>query len=193
MKYPLLLCALGAASLPAMAVSPAWDYVQATYVQADIESPVGDFKPKGVIPYISKKITDDIFVAGSYSQIDDTWQGVDMDVTQGTAGVGYRYGLNQTTDVYGILSYEYADIEYASALGTLTTDDDGYGLTAGVRSMVMPNVELKGSVRYIDTTDSTTSVNVGADYLISPEFAVGLNYDMGDDVDVFGVNARYNF
>lgn len=60
--------------------------------------------------------------------------------------------------------------------------------------MVTDNIEVRGAVKYIDLDeDDDTSVLVGADYFLSPMFAVGLSYETSDDLSTFGINARYNF
>lgn len=105
-------------------------------------------------------------------------------------GLGYRYALSNKTDLYGIASYEDVEVSGSGA----SESEDGYGLTAGARSMVMDNIELRGAVKYIDTdSGSDTSLPIGGDYFFSPAFAVGISYETSDDLSTFGLNARYNF
>ncbi|HAM19892.1 MAG TPA: hypothetical protein DCP70_15330, partial [Alteromonas macleodii] len=109
-----------------------------------------------------------------------------------SAGVGYRYGLTQNTDFFGEVTYEYVnlDIELDSISGE---DDNGYGITAGIRSMLSEQFELRGAIRYIDIEDDETAFEIGADYFFTPQLSFGATYVIADDVDLLGVSARYTF
>ena len=109
-----------------------------------------------------------------------------------SAGVGYRYGLTQNTDFFGEVTYEYVniDVELDSISGE---DDNGYGITAGIRSMLSEQFELRGAIRYIDIEDDETAFEIGADYFFTPQFSFGATYVIADDVDLLDVSARYTF
>ena len=72
-------------------------------------------------------------------------------------------------------------------------DDNGYGITAGIRSMLSEQFELRGAIRYIDIEDDETAFEIGADYFFTPQFSFGATYVIADDVDLLGVSARYTF
>ena len=190
MKRTLLALALGVVSINAFAAAPSWDYVQAGYVSTDFDDADIDFKPSGFSLSGAKLLGENVFVTGTYSQQSDDIFGVDIDLDMASLGLGYRYGLTQNTDFFGVVSYENIEISGAGE----SEDDNGYGLTAGVRSIVTDSVELRGAIRYLDIADDGDTFFVaGADYFFSPQFAIGVSYETSSDLSFFNVNARYNF
>ena len=191
MKRTILASIFGALSLNTFAASPSYDFVKAGYVQADIED-AGDFEPTGFQIQGFKSLNENVYLTGRYGQLGEDVSGVDIDLDYASAGVGYRYGLTQNTDFFGEVTYEYVniDVELDSISGE---DDNGYGITAGVRSMLSEQFELRGAIRYIDIEDDETAFEIGADYFFTPQFSFGATYVIADDVDLLGVSARYTF
>jgi opacity protein-like surface antigen len=191
MKRTILASIFGALSLNTFAASPSYDFVKAGYVQADIED-AGDFEPSGFQIQGFKSLNENVYLTGRYGQLGEDVSGVDIDLDYASAGVGYRYGLTQNTDFFGEVTYEYVnlDIELDSISGE---DDNGYGITAGIRSMLSEQFELRGAIRYIDIEDDETAFEIGADYFFTPQFSFGATYVIADDVDLLGVSARYTF
>ena len=191
MKRTILASIFGALSLNAFAASPSYDFVKVGYVQADIED-AGDFEPTGFQIQGFKSLNENVYLTGRYGQLGEDVSGVDIDLDYASAGVGYRYGLTQNTDFFGEVTYEYVniDVELDSISGE---DDNGYGITAGIRSMLSEQFELRGAIRYIDIEDDETAFEIGADYFFTPQFSFGATYVIADDVDLLGVSARYTF
>ncbi|MFD3391159.1 outer membrane beta-barrel protein [Alteromonas macleodii] len=191
MKRTILASIFGALSLNTFAASPSYDFVKAGYVQADIED-AGDFEPSGFQIQGFKSLNENVYLTGRYGQLGEDVSGVDIDLDYVSAGVGYRYGLTQNTDFFGEVTYEYVnlDVELDSISGE---DDNGYGITAGIRSMLSEQFELRGAIRYIDIEDNETAFEIGADYFFTPQFSFGATYVIADDVDLLGVSARYTF
>jgi opacity protein-like surface antigen len=191
MKRTILASIFGALSLNTFAASPSYDFVKAGYVQADIED-AGDFEPSGFQIQGFKSLNENVYLTGRYGQLGEDVSGVDIDLDYASAGVGYRYGLTQNTDFFGEVTYEYVniDVELDSISGE---DDNGYGITAGIRSMLSEQFELRGAIRYIDIEDDETAFEIGADYFFTPQFSFGATYVIADDIDLLGVSARYTF
>ncbi|AMJ97432.1 hypothetical protein AVL55_04210 [Alteromonas macleodii] len=191
MKRTILASIFGALSLNTFAASPSYDFVKAGYVQADIED-AGDFEPSGFQIQGFKSLNENVYLTGRYGQLGEDVSGVDIDLDYASAGVGYRYGLTQNTDFFGEVTYEYVniDVELDSISGE---DDNGYGITAGIRSMLSEQFELRGAIRYIDIEDDETAFEIGADYFFTPQFSFGATYVIANDVDLLGVSARYTF
>ena len=191
MKRTILASIFGALSLNAFAASPSYDFVKAGYVQADIED-AGNFEPTGFQIQGFKSLNENVYLTGRYGQLSEDVSGVDIDLDYVSAGVGYRYGLTQNTDFFSEVTYEYVnlDIELDSISGE---DDNGYGITAGIRSMLSEQFELRGAIRYIDIEEDETAFEIGADYFFTPQFSFGATYVIADDVDLLGVSARYTF
>ncbi len=202
MKNILQLSSIFATSLLASTCAmaeqaPKWDFVQATYATVEIDD-ASELDLAGFALSGSKLINENFFVAASYQNITDDMvilnSKLNLDLTTLMAGIGYRYSLTNTTDVYGVLSLVNADIS-ASYDGEKDGDDDtGYSLTAGVRSMITDSFELSGSVAYVDVfDDNDTSVAVNAFYHFNANFSVGASYAIADDVDTLAASVRYSF
>ncbi|MBJ2138523.1 outer membrane beta-barrel protein [Paraglaciecola chathamensis] len=192
MKCTLLASVMSLLCANAYAASPSWDFVQGGYVQADIED-AGDFEPKGFELRGFKSFGENFFLMGSYSSLSEDEMGVDVELDQASVGIGYHYGVTANTDFFAALSYEYADVSVDAGFAEDDFDDNGYGVSAGVRSMVTKAVELRGVIHYVNVEEDDTAFELGADYFVTPKFAVGASYTIADDVDLFGISARYNF
>ena len=191
MKRTILASILGALSLNAFAASPSYDFIKAGYVQADIED-AGDFEPTGFQIQGFRSLNESVYITGRYGQLGEDVAGVDIDLDYASAGIGYRYGLTAKTDFFGEVTYEYVNLD-VELDGISGEDDNGYGVTAGIRSMLTEQFELRGAIRYIDIEEDETAFEIGADYFFTPQFSFGATYVIADDVDLLGVSARYTF
>jgi hypothetical protein len=105
-------------------------------------------------------------------------------------GAGYRYPLNQDTDIYGRLAYIDQDIDAPGGQGG---DDDGLGLQARIRHRLNQEFEVEGGIQHVDVADSDTSLQVEGRYYFQESFSVGLGLTFGGDADAIGVSARLSF
>lgn len=176
------------------AESPRWDSASISYQSVDVD---GD-KLTGFAISGSKLLGEDFFVVGSYGNASDDIEiynsSVEVDFNTLSVGLGYRHSISQTTDVFGVVSYEDMEVE-ASYQGDSESDsENGYGLTIGVRSMVSEKVELGGSLKYVDIADETeTAFGVSALYNFTDQFSAGVGYSKADDVDTLSISAIYFF
>jgi len=174
--------------------APKWDFIQASYTTIEIdEADWIDLSGFGISG--SKLINENLFIAASYNNVSDSFHGFKVDITNLSAGIGYRHGLTATTDFYGIASIIAQDVDtYYDGEGDDGDDDTGYMLTAGVRSMLTDNFELSGSVAYGDIFDeSDTSFALNAFYHFNANLSVGASYAIADDTDTLGASVRYSF
>ena len=76
-----------------------------------------------------------------------------------------------------------------------SVDDDGYGVSVGIRGLLSDNVELNGSIAYSDLGDGAdgTAFGAGALYSFTENFALGFDVSVDDDVTMYGVGARFYF
>ena len=139
-KYLLLVTALSA-SFSTLAKSPDWDYVELGYASVDIND-ISEVSPTGISIGGSKLVGENIFLVGRYSKLSDDFQGVDLDIDQSSLGLGYRYGVTDTTDLYAVVSYEYLKAKASSGDINAEEDDNGNGFTAGVRSRLTNSIEV---------------------------------------------------
>lgn len=196
MKKTLLVSTLLACSgLAQAAESPRWDSATVSYQSVDLDGET--FSGFGLSAF--KLISDDFFATGSYSNTSDDITiyesaKVDLDLDMLSIGFGYRYELTPNTDFFGIVSYEDIELESSYLGNSLSNGDNGYGLEAGVRSMVTADIELKGSIKYINIDGSSeTALNVAAVYNFTEQFAASIGYSKSDDLDVLSIAAVYYF
>ena len=176
------------------AESPRWDSASISYQSVDVD---GD-KLTGFAISGSKLLGEDFFVVGSYGNASDDIEiynsSVEVDFNTLSVGLGYRHSISQTTDVFGVVSYEDMEVEASYQGDSESESENGYGLTIGVRSMVSEKVELSGSLKYVDIADETeTAFGVSALYNFTDQFSAGVGYSKADDVDTLSISAIYFF
>jgi len=114
----------------------------------------------------------------------------EFDLTSIRGGVGYRYPINFTTDLYGEVSYDSLDFDFGSFAGeTFDTDDQGIGGALGIRSVFKGKLELKAFARYTDvgevdltnrSLDSDVLYGAGAGYQLIRGLSINGEYETGE-------------
>ncbi|NMP15176.1 outer membrane beta-barrel protein [Thalassotalea sp. Y01] len=174
----------------AAAESPNWRFIEGSYVSAEVDDSDIDYEPDGFGIAGSTLIGENVILGASYSSVSDDIYGIDVDLMQGEAHLGYRYGATATTDIFGKVSYQYIELEADSE----SIDDSGYGLHLGVRSMLTPSFELGAEIAHIDIDDETdTILSASAYYHINESFSIGLGYAVADEIDTMSASARLSF
>ena len=172
------------------AESVRWDSASLSYQSVDLD---GD-KLTGFGISGTKLVSDNVFIAGSYASVSDDidvfGSKVDVDFNTLSIGLGYRHAISSTTDFFGVVSYQDMEVE-ASFQGNSEDDsENGYGLQAGLRSLVTAQLELNGSLSYVEIADeSETGFNVSAMYHFTDQFSAGVGYGKSDDVDSLSLSA----
>lgn len=191
-RWPLATIAGGLAatglSMTAAAASPSYDFVEARYLDTEIDAGPTDVDGDG------------FSIAGSL-ELDDSWHLFagyqDLDFDFGVEFSGFRIGggyaapLNDTADVVARVSYIDGEIE---AFG-FDQDDSGFGVSLGVRGFFTPQAEARAFVNYtdLDESGSNTALSIAGDYYVTPQFAVGPGVEFDDDATTWSVGARFFF
>ncbi|WP_067014064.1 porin family protein [Marinomonas spartinae] len=206
MKKTLLTTALLASISSAYAAdAPQWNQLSIGYVNGTLEqSGSSDIDLNGAAISGSILLNDSVFLAGRFEStsgdINISNRNVDVDVRRGEFGLGYRYGVTSTTDVYAKLSGIYYEVE--ASLGNISAKEDTNGgqLEAGIRSMITPNVELGASAAYIKYSDvddgeddNDKNLNIFAAYHFNDKWSAGLGYSKMDDVHFTELKGTYAF
>ena len=175
---------LSTLSFAVLADNPSFDYIDLGYSNWDLDnsSSINGFEIKG-----SKLINDNFYIAGDVNRV--TNDGNTLTVT--TLGFGYKNNLSDVT------SY-FAELDYANLNSDLSSSNNGYEVTAGFRSMVMPNLELKGALEYLYTNSSARNKSnsafvVGGVYNFTDTFSTYLDYKVDADLNRLAVGVRFNF
>jgi hypothetical protein len=125
-------------------------------------------------------------ILGSYTTADFN---NDVDVSWFEIGGGYVWSYTQDWDLVGTAQYVRADAD----AGFGSTDESGFRLSGGVRGLIAPKIELRGSVNYIDLDSSDTYLELAGDYYFTQQFAAGVSLEFAGDTDLISFGARYFF
>jgi hypothetical protein len=177
---------LAAAPLAAMADDMSYSNVDLGYAETDFEGigPSADgFGLRGSIGF-----AENWFAFAEYSA--QSVQGIDID--QIAVGFGGHYGLTDNLDLVGRLGYYEVNLD---AGGGLNADDNGYLADLGLRGRVGDAVELEGGVRYTDLGDGgdDTKIVVGGRFHFNKTWALGAEYQSGDDISQILAYVRASF
>jgi hypothetical protein len=174
---------------PAMAGDLSYNFLEGGYLRVEFDNSGFDLDGDGFGIGGSFELNENLFAFASYSTADFDFG---IDLNQLSAGVGYHVDISQNSDFFAALSFVRAEAE-AAGLGS--ADEDGIGVTIGVRSMVSDQVELFGTLSYVDLGGDAdgTSVGGGALYSFTDTFAVGANVEFDEDVTSYGLTARLYF
>src|SRR5690606_29727688 len=134
---------LAAAPLAALADGMSYSYIDAAYVENDIDgAPTFDgFGLRGSVGFAENWL-----VFAEYSAT--STQGVDLNTL--AVGFGGHDGLAEYLDLVGRLGDFDVEVD---AGGGLDASDDGYLLDLGLRGRVGDAVEREGGARYTDLSD----------------------------------------
>jgi len=176
---------------PAFAGGLSYNFVELGYQNAELDGDFAGISVDGDGYGISGsfEVGESWFILASYDTLDFDF-GVDLD--QLSIGGGFYMDLSDRADFYAALSYIQAEV---SASGFGSADEDGYGVTVGMRGMVTDKVELSGSLSYSDLGDGAdgTAFGAGALYSLTDTFALGVGLETDDDVTIYGIGARFYF
>jgi len=176
----------------AIAEGPNWTFLEAGYQRMDVDDPMFDYKPDGFVVNGSFAFNDNFFMFGSYGIVEDrVFTGSDLEYTAWDAGLGYNVDLTENTDMFVAASYVWAELDD----GMFAIDDDGYGASLGIRSLVN-SFDLGAAVEYVDfggQDGDDVSLSLGAAYFFNDYFAACLNGNVGDDVTSYGLALRFAF
>ncbi|QQX79654.1 porin family protein [Shewanella sp. KX20019] len=178
--------------------SPNWNFVEASYLSADIDGFNQGIKPEGYGVIGSVLLGDNVILNASYSTVseDVVISGADADATLSlaSAGIGYRYGATDTTDLFAMASYLYVELDGSIDGDSGSYDDNGYGLKLGIRSMLTESLEAIATIERAEIdSESETAIAVSAYYHFNKQLAIGVGYSAADDIDMYSGSLRLSF
>ncbi len=200
MKKTLLVSAMIMGMGAAQAASPIWNSAAVSYQNGEFAGTNVD--ADGFMLDGSFGFAENFFARGGYASYSgDINAGLvvaSFDYDNLFADVGYRYALNQSTDVYGLISYRNVsgDLSAADYVGDalyFSDSNSAFGVGGGIRSMITDQVELGAEAVYYNFDDADTQFDVHARYFFTDAFSGDLGYR--DDIGVKGVYAgvRWHF
>jgi len=186
MKKQLLVSATALAlMMPYTAMADVnYSFVELDYFMLDDEADTDGIRLKGSLGF------GDTGVFG-FTEITNQ----DNDVNIVTLGGGYAHTVADGTDVFGGLTVDYIEHDVTGG-----EDETGFGVRLGVRSLVIPELELKGELIHVENDflmdGDATAFDLGVQYLPIPEVGLIAEYRVqadSDDADSILLGARYNF
>lgn len=175
-------------ALPALsqaAAEPRYTYGELGYVNADFDDIDEDGDGWGLGG--SYAVHRNFHIIAGYQDVD---LGGSNDYNSLALGVGVNYALRPGLDAIGRVGWVNVEVD----VGPFNEDDDGYVVEGGVRTMINPQLELNGFVRYLDVgNEDDTSLVLGGLYGIANNVAVGADVEFSDDVTTFFLKARLYF
>ncbi len=140
----------------------------------------------------SFSVSDSFHVFGGYGvgEIEDNITSVDL--TTWNAGLGYNTSLSDSIDLVARLSYEYIEL---SEPGQISIDDNGVGISVGLRMAATDKFEVDAGISYVDLSDGgdNTTFGGGVLYSFTDSFALGANVSFDDDATGYGIGGRFYF
>ncbi len=181
------------ATTAVFAEQPSFNLIEGGYSHYSLDDEDGD----GFIIRGSVELTDNIYLQGEASEItidnalENALPNDDLDLSYQTFGVGFKTGINDNTAVFGSVNYLNSE---ADLLGN-SNSEDGYTLSAGVRSMITDSTELYGEITHIELDGSATELKVGARQYLTENVGVFAEYAKMDngDQDNYNVGISYRF
>ncbi len=148
---------------------------------------------------IDKRAGDGFQLNGSY-QLTGNWilvGGVtavsfnnNVDSTLLEVGGGYVLPFRERLDLVTTLRFVSGESDVPGG----RVDDQGFGISTGLRSRTDSKFEFRGLVNHINMEhDQDTHVELAADYFFTPRIAAGASVKFAGDADSFTIGARWFF
>jgi hypothetical protein len=201
MKYKALLALsaaalLGSSALYAQQNQLSYNYIGAEYFEGDLLGE--DFDGYGA--ELSLAISDSFFftATGSKAENKDNRPFQQLfgkpELRNYTAGIGFHTPLTDRADFVTAVKYVQSDLK----VGGRSFEADGFGVDAGIRTLLTPSFELEGIVKYIngDDFDEDFGYRANLRFYVTPAFSLSAGYfdgDQGDAADGLVAGVRFNF
>lgn len=108
----------------------------------------------------------------------------EFDYTTFRSGIGLKWSMTHSTDIYGAVSFDSTDFDFGSFAGeNFDSGEKGAGAELGLRSMFGDELELRLRARYteVGTVDLSTGV-LDSDTL----FGIGFGYELVRGLSIIG-------
>ncbi len=155
-----------------------YNYAEFGYVNTEIGNLDGDGFQLGA----SYKLSSDFYVKVNYSDLDYDFN-IDSETLEFTGGFIFPY-----KDIDVATEFSLIDAEFGNS------DDTGWMLSLGGRKLLNQLFEARVFLRHSDVLDNTdTTIELGGDYYIQGNIAVGVTVNVGGDTDRLSLGGRYFF
>ena len=178
---------ISAACLPFIAEArPGYTYLDLSYVSADLDNgpTVDGFGIDGSI-----RISNEIHLVADYQSLSKN----DVDLDLVLIGPGYNLWLSDALDFVARAGYAQAEVGIERGGRNVSDTESGWFGQGGLRGMINAQLELNGFLTYVDAGGSTTSVDLGGVYFLTPAIGITLDGSFSDDANVYRGGIRFAF
>jgi len=179
---------MGFLALPVLASAQGFDYtyVEGGYVNSELDTGLANVDGDGLGLRGSLALNDKFHTFAKHATQD---LDLDVDTTEIEIGAGRSWRIRENVDFIGEISWVNAEVD--TPFGN--TDEDGFGLGAGLRARTNSSLELEGRINYVDLNNSDTSFSLLGRYYLWDSFAIGGGLDFDDDDTAWNVGVRAEF
>lgn len=190
----LMVLAFSSLSFTTQAEVPSFNFfeVGATEQESDIVD--GDFS--GFEVAASYELKDNFFLSGKHITTKD--DATDLELTTTTVGLGYRYGLGDSTILFMHLDFAGVVFERENS-GSF--DEQGHQFGIGVKSQITDAFEVEASLRYVDAgeVDETfglynkTYALIGVNFMVANSVSLYADYEAEEEGNRAAFGVRYDY
>jgi hypothetical protein len=120
--------------------------------------------------------------------------GADATVDELQIGFGHHYRIAEGVDFVGRLAYVDQGVDVDTPFGSVSADENGYMLSAGMRGRALERLDLTGAIEYVDMdSGDDTGLMLRGLYDLTDMFSLGARLGYSDDATEYGLFARFTF
>lgn len=191
----MLAVSMGCLTTSTQAGEISYSYLQSSYVTLTDSSNRRDLDATGFFASASFNLFQYLAVQGSVGGIsyDEINQ---REITRTDYALGFtgHTPVASGTDLYLNASWLEQDIEinFLNNSNVTEFDENGYGVTLGVRHRLNRNMEVGASLAQVEIFEKTDQASMELRYFIGNQFSLGVSYNVAEDVEAFLFSARIN-
>lgn len=192
-----MLCGVALVAVPFLANAAESDlnyrYLQAGYVETDVDvfgETLSGFNVGGSFGF-----AENFFVFGEYESTEISEGGASLEMDQMSVGLGGNYPLSDSVDLVGRIGAAELDLELDTGEGSISDDESGYLVAAGLRGQAGDSFEYEFGVVHVDLGSGLddTGFEAGVRFNFNQNWAAGIEYqDVGEFQTIFA-GVRFSF
>ena len=192
MKKQLAALALaGLFSGSALASDLSYDSIELGYSQLEMDDYID---MDGWNADLSISFASNWYVSADTVMTSGSESGLSSDIDFTTLNVGFNTSISNSVDFIAELGAARYDITVSlSGLGSGSDDDTAANAVIGFRGKAGDVFEWGANINHMDFDDSLTFLNLEARYFLTETFSLGAKASIEDDMDIYSLNARFDF
>ena len=195
MKFKLITAVVAAAFAGGVAAKDvSYNNASIGWAQSTVDVGGGsDVDSDGISGGLSFDLADNWYLKLDATRQNGEESGVDLDMDLTTVNFGFNTAVSANADFIAELGYARSDVEASIGGFSASEDDSAANAVLGFRGMATDNFEWGASVQHMDFDDSLTFLNLEGRYFFTDTFSIGLEGKFEDDVNIYALEARFDF